>query len=192
MGFPLSPFWKVLGEDLIEVFNASFSSGHLPPSLRRALITLLFKKGDRLDPKNWRSISLLNSDYKILARILAGRLSKVLQLLIHPDQSCGVQGRYIGENIVLLNSVFQYSRDASVPGALLSLDQEKAFDRVDHGFLFRIPRRFWLFLHFLGQTAVFRDLKRCVHKRLYVCILFSVPRSQAGLSPVAPPLCFVY
>ena len=65
-------FWKVLGEDLIEVFNASFSSGHLPPSLRRALITLLFKKGDRLDPKNWRPISLLNSDYKILARILAG------------------------------------------------------------------------------------------------------------------------
>ena len=83
-------FWKVLGENLIEVFNASFSSGHLPPSLRRALITLLFKKGDRLDPKNWRPISLLNSDYKILARILAGRLSKVLQLLIHPDQSCGV------------------------------------------------------------------------------------------------------
>ena len=126
-------FWKVLGEDLIEVFNASFSSGHLPPSLRRALITLLFKKGDRLDPKNWRPISLLNSDYKILARILAGRLSKVLQLLIHPDQSSSVQGRYIGEN-----SVFQYSREASVPGALFSLDQEKAFDRVDHGFLFRI------------------------------------------------------
>ena len=118
-------FWKVLGEDLIEVFNASFSSDHLPPSLRRALITLLFKKGDRLDPKNWRPNSLLNSDYKILARILAGRLSKVLQLLIHPDQSCGVQGRYIGENIVLLNSVFQYSREVSVPGALLSLDQEK-------------------------------------------------------------------
>ena len=94
---------KVLGEDLIEVFNASFPSGHLPPSLRRASITLLLKKGDRLDPKIWRPISLLNSDYKILARILAGRLSKVLQLLIHPDQTCGVQGRYIGENIVLLN-----------------------------------------------------------------------------------------
>ena len=131
-------FWNVLGEDLVEVFNASFSSGHLPPSLRRALITLLFKKGDRLDPKNWRPISLLNSDYKILARILTGRLSRVLQILIHPDQSCGVQGRYIGENIVLLNGIFQCSREASIPSALLSLDQEKAFDRVDHGFLFRI------------------------------------------------------
>ena len=91
-----------------------------------------------MDPKNWRPISLLNSDYKILARILAGSLSKVLQLLIHLDQSCGVQGRYIGENIVFLNSVFQYSREASVPGSLLSLDQEKAFDRVDDAFLFRI------------------------------------------------------
>ena len=156
-------FWKVLGEDLIEVFNASFSSGHLPLSLRRALITLLFKKGDRLDPKNWRPISLLNSDYKILARILAGRLSKVLQLLIHPDQSCGVQGRYRGENIVLLNSVFQYSREAG-SGPRLSLP-------------YYVPCRLWLFLHFLGQTAVFRDLRRCVRKRLYVCSLFSVPRS---------------
>ena len=65
-------------------------------------------------------------------------MSSVLQLLIHTDQSCGVQGQYIGENIVLLNSIFQYSREASVPSALLSLDQGKAFDRVDHGFLFRI------------------------------------------------------
>ena len=81
-------FWKVLGEDLIEVFNASFLSALLAAGF--ALITLLFKKGDRLDPKNWRPISLLNSDYKILGLILAGRLSKVLQLLIHPDQSCGV------------------------------------------------------------------------------------------------------
>ena len=85
-------FWNVLGEDLVEDFNPSFSSGHLPLSLRRALITLLFKKGDRLHPKNWRPISLLSSDYKVLARIIAGRLSRVLQILIHPDQSCGVQG----------------------------------------------------------------------------------------------------
>ena len=131
-------FWNVLGEELVEVFNASFSSGHLPPSMRRALITLVFKKGDHLDPKNLRPISLLNSDYKILARIPARRLSRVLQVFIHPYQSCGVQGRYIGETCVLLNGIFQYSREASIPGALLSLDQEKVFDRVDHGFPFRI------------------------------------------------------
>ena len=133
-----SVFWHVLGEDLVEVLNASLAAGRLPSSQRRALITLLFKKGDRLDPKNWRPISLLNTDYKILARVLAGRTLGVLHHVINPDQSCGVRGRYTGENIVLLNSIFQYCLEAAVPGALLSLDQEKAFDRVDHSFLFSV------------------------------------------------------
>ena len=121
-----STFWHVLGEDLVEMLNASLITGRLPPSQRRALITLLFKKGARLDPKNWQPISLLNSDYKILARVLAGCMLGVLQHVIHPDQSCGVQGRYIGENIVLLNSVFQYSLEMAIPGTFSSLDLEKA------------------------------------------------------------------
>lgn len=92
MEFYLS-FWDVLGSDLVEVFNASFDSGLLPPSQRSALISLIFKKGDRLLHKNWRPISLLNVDYTILARTLAGRLLKVLHFVIHPDQTCGVRGR---------------------------------------------------------------------------------------------------
>ena len=47
-------FWDVLGSDLVEVFNASLVSGRLPLSQRGALITLIFKKGDRLEHKNWR------------------------------------------------------------------------------------------------------------------------------------------
>ena len=64
--------WDVLGEDLVEVLNASFTAGVLPSSQRTALISLFFKKGDRAEHKNWRPISLLNADYKICARALAG------------------------------------------------------------------------------------------------------------------------
>lgn len=63
---------------------------------------------------------MLNVHYKLCARTLAGRLLKVLQFVVAPDQTCGVPGRFIGEN----HSV-----------AILSLDQEKAFDRVDWSFL---------------------------------------------------------
>ena len=55
-------FWDLLGEVLVNVFNTSLETGLLPFSQREALIALIFKKGDRLDHKNWRPISLLNVD----------------------------------------------------------------------------------------------------------------------------------
>ncbi|KAI3363559.1 hypothetical protein L3Q82_012167 [Scortum barcoo] len=58
-------FWSVLGEDLLEVFNNCLERGLLPLSCRRAVITLLPKKGDLQELKNWRPVSLLCMDYKI-------------------------------------------------------------------------------------------------------------------------------
>ena len=128
--------WDLLGEDLVSVFNASLEAGLLPFSQREALIALIFKKGDRLDHKNWRPISLLNVDYKLCARVLAGRLLKVIASVVAPDQTCGVPGRYIGENVAFLRDVVEMANRYNLPVALLSLDQEKAFDRVDWPFLF--------------------------------------------------------
>lgn len=65
-------FWHILGSDLVDVLSDSFSAGSLPPSLRSALISGIFKKGDRLNCKNWRPISLLNVDYKLCAQALVG------------------------------------------------------------------------------------------------------------------------
>lgn len=65
-------FWHILGADVVDVLNDSFSVGTLPPSLRSALISVIFKNGDRLDCKKWRPISLLNVDYKLYPRALAG------------------------------------------------------------------------------------------------------------------------
>ena len=60
--------WHVMSFDLVCVLNSAFGLGSLSRSQRRGIITLSFKKGDRLDPKNWRPISLLNVDYKIASR----------------------------------------------------------------------------------------------------------------------------
>ena len=128
-------FWDVLGSDLILVLNTSFGSGSLSLSQRRGLITPSFKKGDRLDPKNWCPITLLNVNYKIASRALAGRLLKVIHAVVAQDQTCGVPGRYIGENVSFLRVVVHHAFSSGVPVAVLSLDQEKAFDRVDWSFL---------------------------------------------------------
>jgi hypothetical protein len=58
----------------------------LTPSQYKGVLTLLYKSGEREDIRNWRPLTLLNSDYKIIAKILAERLKVVLPKLIHSDQ----------------------------------------------------------------------------------------------------------
>ena len=149
-------FWNILGRDLVNVLNACFSSRYLSASQRSGLITLLYKKDDKLEMPNWRPITLLCVDYKILSKALANRLLKVIRQLISADQSCGIPGRFIGENIRLMHDIIDYANDHHLPGVILSLDQEKAFDRVD-----------WIFMQRVLATMGFGDNFRAWVSLLY-------------------------
>ncbi|KAK3555034.1 hypothetical protein QTP86_005696 [Hemibagrus guttatus] len=70
-------FWAVIGQDVLDVLRDSIQRGELPLSCRRAVLTLLPKKGDLTHLKNWRPVSLLCTDYKLLSKALASRLTKV-------------------------------------------------------------------------------------------------------------------
>ena len=83
-------FWSSLGQDLVEVPNYSYEHGQLSDSQKQGIIRLLYKKDDPLLLKNWRPISLLNTDYKICTKVLANRLKKVLSVILSEDQTCGV------------------------------------------------------------------------------------------------------
>ena len=130
-------FWPVLKDDILSVFNESIRAGSLPVSCRRAVVTLLPKKGDLLDIANWRPVSLLNTDYKLFAKVLANRLNCVVDQIIQPDQSYSVPGRYIYNNVNLIRDSLMYCNSNYSPLALLNLDQQKAFDNVDHEYLFK-------------------------------------------------------
>ena len=87
--------------------------------------------------KNWRPISLLNVDYKIISKVLTNRLRLVMENLIHKDQTCAVLGRTIFDNIHLLRDIVDYCDQKQLPLAFICLDQEKAFHRVNYDFLFK-------------------------------------------------------
>ena len=131
--------WDFIGGDLTEVINNCFLLGRLPASLREAQIKLLYKKGDKRNLKNWRPVSLLSVDYKILSAALAGRLSGVMEQLASVEQGCSVRGRHIYDNLRLIEDLI--SRDESLMdapfsgGIIKALDLEKAFDRVEHDYL---------------------------------------------------------
>ena len=129
-------FEHLLADDLLEVYGDVFSN-EMSPTQRLGLIALLYKKGDRTNFKNWRPISLLNTDYKILAKIFSKRLSKVLATIINSDQTCAVPGRTILTNGLLLRDLIELSDERGIPAALVCLDQLKAFDRVSWDFLFK-------------------------------------------------------
>ena len=155
-------------------------------SQRRGLISLIFKKGDRLDPRNWRPISLLNVDYKLASRVLAGRLLKVIHLVVNKDQTCGVPGRYIGENVALLRDVVDFATLSNVPVAVLSLDQEKAFDRVDWLFMLSTLERMGFGHSFINWVRLFyTEVQSAVIVNGYVSSFFPLSRGVRQGCPLS-------
>ena len=102
-------FFDLVGSDLINSLNEAFVVGELSISQRRGVVTLIPKEdSDLLDLQNWRPITLLNIDYKIASKTLAKRIENVLPKLVHFDQTGFMKGRYIGENIRLINDVGEF------------------------------------------------------------------------------------
>ena len=92
-------------------------------SQRRGTITLLPKEDSNLlNLANWWPITLLNLDYKIASKAIAERIEKVLTLLINPDQTGFIKGRYIGQKVRLLNDILEQTETQNIPGILLQLD----------------------------------------------------------------------
>ena len=107
-------FYKVLLNDLVEIllnsFNYSNDIGKLSISRRRGINKLIPKKDAELNLiKNWRPLTLLNCDYKIATKAIASRIKAVIPTLISDYQTCFIKGRFIGENIRLLDSFIKYT-----------------------------------------------------------------------------------
>ncbi|KAK1803186.1 hypothetical protein P4O66_021703, partial [Electrophorus voltai] len=121
---------------IVEVAEDMHRQGLLTESLQSGALSLL--KGDPMDLANWRPLTMLCVDVKIFAKALTKRLKRAMSLLVHSDQTCGVPGRLATWNLHLIRDAISWVEDRNVPLALVSLDQEKAFERVDHRFLERV------------------------------------------------------
>ena len=150
----------------------------------------MLKKGGRhvwegLD--DYRPITLLNTELKILARVLANRLQLVISDLIGPEQTFAVKGRSIQNNLHLIREVLEGIED-DTEAALISLDQSKAFDRVDHRFLasvletagFQPEFRRWISMMYHNPQAVVQKAFEGIRDRAF---------GPAGLPPVSSSLC---
>ena len=136
------------------VLNENYRLGSLTDSQRESLLHLLYKKYDRRLPKDWRPVSLLNTDYKLASKVITERLKPVMSTIVNADQTWGVVGRSIFSNLQFICDTLDMIDKTDETGIFVTLDQERALDRVDHEFLnalsFQI--QFWSFLVSLGES----------------------------------------
>lgn len=129
-------FATLLTPFLTKVFNSISERSVFPPQTLEAHITLIPKPDKDLNVcANYRPISLIGVDLKVYAKILANRLQPLLPRLIHLDQVGFVSGREARDNTLKTLLIADYARAHNIPLCLLTVDAEKAFDRVDWQFL---------------------------------------------------------
>ena len=109
--------------------------------MKQAIITLILKKGDLNKLKYWGPISLLCITYKILTKISANRLKNVLPHIISKEQTCSIPNRTIFNNLFQIRDIITLTKEKNNKLYILQVDQKKAFDKIDHNFLYKIMNK---------------------------------------------------
>ena len=161
-------FYVTFWDDIIETFISSLKQAkerkELIISQRQAIIKLIEKKDiDKRYIKNWRPISLLNVEIKILFKALAKRLKEVLSCLISAQQTAYVQNRNIGESGRLISDIIEIANSQKMESFLVTMDIEKAFDSLDHTFLISVLKKFGFGQIFISWIEItLKNQESCV------------------------------
>ncbi|CAH2306955.1 Hypothetical predicted protein, partial [Pelobates cultripes] len=169
-GFP-SGYYKQFAMTLLpwltRAVNEVSEGGHFGTESLTATIAVLLKPGK--DPEHccsYRPISLLNVDTKLLTKVLATRLQRILPSLVHVDQTGFIPGREARDSTLRLFSIQHHARKHRKHLLLLSTDAEKAFDRVNWAYMFQTLRSMGF-----GQRIM-----------AWITVLYSTPRAAVRVN----------
>ena len=125
-------FWEYIKTPFFESLMESIQEKRLSTTQRKALISLLYKGNeyDIQEISSWRPISLTNTDYKIYSKVLANRVQTIIKSIISSNQVAYIKGRSISEHIRLIDDIINIANIHDLPGFLISLDFQKAFDTI--------------------------------------------------------------
>ena len=163
---------------MLKCINENFEKGILTCSQRQATVSSLEKSGkDNRLLKSWRPISLINVYAKIISKILAGRLSRVLPKIISSNQFAFVKGRTIEELLRLLLDILEFTDQENVSGILFVADYEAAFDSLDHCFIVSVFKKFNFPENFISWIRILQNqTQNCVMNNGYSTCYFPVSR----------------
>jgi len=186
-------FWPKLNQMIFESFTASFQAGELSITQRQAVITLIHKGKElpRDEISNWRPISLTNTDYKLLAKCIASRLSTTLSDIIHENQVGFMKGRKVSTMIRLIDDTVETMNLLNKPGILLAVDYRRAFDSISKDFIIWAFKRFGFGEYFVRWVHVLTTgTESCINYLGWLSESFPV---DSGIRQGCPfsPLAFI-
>lgn len=183
-------FWPLLSPLFIRTVNEIKNTSQIPSHMNTAAITVFLKPDkDPTQPANYRPISLLNVDLKIITKALASRLEKVTPLLIHPDQTGFIKNRNSSDNLRRLFNLINISQQSSLKTIITSLDAEKAFDKVNWTFLRHTLHQFGFgesFIHWIN--TLYTSPKATVTTNGITSSTFTLHRGTRQGCPLSPSL----
>ena len=186
-------FWLKLKHFFLDLFNEIIRDGIFHLSARQGIITLIEKVGkDPLLVENWRPISLLCADYKIYAKIVANRLQKTLDLLIHPSQTGFIKGRNIAQNIMQMQALMEFCESHQQSVYVVSFDFQKAFDNVEWGAILEVLEKCGFGDFFIKMVKIlFKDPKSAVMNNGFWGGLFHLRKINKAGGPRRSPVIFI-
>ena len=180
-GLPVE-FYRVLWEDikdiLLNTYKNSFRKGLLTTSQRQGIINLIPKKDkDLTDLKSWRPLSILNTDYKSLTKVLVNRLKIALPEVINADQIGYMSGRSCFENIRLISDMIKFCKIKNHPCIILLVDFEKAFDSINWTFLKHVLQTYEFGKNFQKWIAtLYSKIESCVSNNGHMSSFFKLSK----------------
>lgn len=180
-------FWPVIKESLFAALKFATEQKKLHKSANYGIISLLPKK--ERDPRqiaNWRPIMLLNTDYKILAKLLADRLKRILPIIIDKDQTGYMENRYIGTNVRKFLDLMEITEREDISALAISIDSQKAFDSIEHSAIRKAFQYFNISENFFSWVEILlKDIKCCTINNGWTSEYFHPTRATPQGSPIS-------
>ena len=134
----------------------------------------------------------MNTDYKILTKVLSSRLQCALKEIISGDQTGYIKGRYIGENVRIIDDIVTYTTITNTEGYVVLLDFEKAFDMVNIDFLKASLRVHNFGLNFIKWIDImYTNISSCVMNNGHATQFFPVTRGIRKGCPISAMLFII-
>ena len=141
--------WPIVEKDLLKMVQKSQNAQKIGGSTNSAFLALIPKEKGANNFSRFRPISLCNTGYKIITKVIANRLKLILPKIIPENQGGFIQGRQIVDNFTLVQEAIHSSLLRKEQGMVIKLDLANDFDQVNHSFILKLMSKFGFGANFI-------------------------------------------